>query len=311
MDSLINPARVDFVTLQLFCEVVRTGSISQGARARNLALSAASRRLADFEDALGMRLLERSPQGVTLTAAGYVALQHATRLLQDFSLLGSEIREYSRGIRGHVRLWANMSALTEFLPELILSFLREFPAIRLEVEEQLSGETARAVTEGLADVGIIAEGTPTRGLTASVLTTDELVVVCAKTHSLARRRSMAFEECLGHDIVGLNRGSSLLNLINRAAEDAGHPLRVRIQVRSFDAMFRMVGVNLGIGVVPLATVQAHLDALGMKAIRLTDAWAKRKLLLVTKAGVESTPAVQTFLKHLNEVTVTDFRTQGR
>lgn len=298
MEKPINPARLDFVTLQLFCAVVEAGSISRGAQARNIALSAASRRLTELEATLGMRLLERTPHGVSLTEAGNVALQHATRLLQDFSLFGSEIREYSHGIRGHVRLWANMSALTEFLPELILSFLQEFPAIRVEVEEQLSGETARAVAEGMADVGIIAEGTPTWGLETSVLIADELVVVCTKNHPLAMRHSLHFVDCLDHDIVGLNRGSSLLNLITRAADDAGRPLRVRIQVRSFDAMCRMISVNLGLGVLPLAAVQSRLDALGMKAIRLTDSWARRKLLVVTKAGVTPPPAVVCFLQKL-------------
>ncbi len=298
MDLPINPARVDFVTLRLFCAVAQAGSISQGARTCNLAVSAASRRLSDFEATLGARLLERTPQGATLTAAGNVAMQHASRLFQGFTFFGSEIREFSHGIRGHVRLWANMSALTEFLPELILSFLERYPQIRVELEEQLSSDTARAVADGLADIGIIAEGTPTWGISVVPFTTDELVVVCARRHPLATRRSIAFGECLQYDIVGLNRGSSLLNLISRAADDAGTPLRVRIQVRSFDAMCRMISVNLGVGVLPLASCKSRLAALGLKAVRLTDAWAVRQLLVATRAGAEPTPAAHSFLQHL-------------
>lgn len=265
-------------------------------------MSAASRRLSDFEATLGTRLLERTPQGATLTAAGTVAVEHASRLFQGFTFFGSEIREFSHGIRGHVRLWANMSALTEFLPELILSFLERYPEIRVELEEQLSIDTARAVAEGLADVGIIAEGTPTWGVAVTPFTTDELVLICARQHPLARRRSIAFSDCLPHDIVGLNRGSSLLNLISRAAEEAGSPLRLRVQVRSFDAMCRMVSVNLGVGVLPLATCQSRLAALGLKAIRLTDRWAVRQLLVATKAGADPTPAARSFLRHLAAAT---------
>ena len=76
MASSINPARVDFVTLRLFCAVAQSGSITKGAEACHLALSAASRRLSEFEVATGSNLLERSAQGISLTPAGHVALQH-------------------------------------------------------------------------------------------------------------------------------------------------------------------------------------------------------------------------------------------
>src|SRR5258706_6219214 len=127
MDQPINPARVDFVTLRLFCAVARSGSMTKGAQACHLALSAASRRLSDLEEASGTRLLERSAQGVTLTPAGHVALQHALRLFQGFEQFSRELKDYSRGIRGHVRLWANMSALTEFLPEALATLLGGHP----------------------------------------------------------------------------------------------------------------------------------------------------------------------------------------
>jgi DNA-binding transcriptional LysR family regulator len=116
MSLSINPARVDFVTLRLFCAVAQSGSITKGAETCHLALAAASRRLSDFEAATGSRLLERSAQGVALTPAGHAAMQHALRLSQGFELFSSELKDYSRGLRGHVRLWANTSALIEFLP---------------------------------------------------------------------------------------------------------------------------------------------------------------------------------------------------
>ena len=163
--DLINPARVDFVTLRLFCAVAQSGSITQGARHCHLALSAASRRLSDFEAAAGAQLLERSARGVVLTAAGRLALQHAARLFQGFELFSNELSEHASGARGHVRLWANMSALVQFLPATLADFMARSPGTRVEVEEQLSGDIARAVQDGLADLGICAAGVPGRGLT--------------------------------------------------------------------------------------------------------------------------------------------------
>ena len=298
MDRPINPARVDFVTLRLFCAVAQSGSITKGAQACHLALSAASRRLADLEEASGTQLLERSPHGVSLSPAGHVALQHALRLFQGFEQFSRELKDYSRGVRGHVRLWANMSALTEFLPEALATFLASHPDIRLEIEEQLSGDIVRALVDGVADIGVFAENTPVDGLDAIPFQTDQLVVLCSKKHPLARLRRVDFNECLQHDFVGLNRGSSLLELTARAAETAGITMNLRVQVRSFGAMCQMIAANLGIGVAPVAACRAQIADLKLRVIKLNDQWSSRRLLLGSRSSAELGPAATSLLRHL-------------
>jgi DNA-binding transcriptional LysR family regulator len=294
---MLNPARIDFVTLKLFKTVAQLGSITKGASACNLALSAASRRLSDFESAIGVTLLERTAQGVSLTASGHAALQHAVRLYQGYEHFGMEMSDYSRGIRGHVRLWANMSALTEFLPGALSQFSHQHPDIKLEIEEQLSGDVVRALIDGKADIGIFAENTPADGLSASFFKMDELVVLCSKKHQLSRFKSISFDKCLGHDFVGLNQGSSLLELTSRVAESHGQQLKMRIQVRSFDAMCQMIAVNMGIGVVPLGACIGLLKELQLNAIALTDTWSKRNLMLATAPQLHSS-AAQLLKTHL-------------
>lgn len=296
--DFINPARVDFVTLRLFCAVAQTGSITKGAERCHLALSAASRRISDFEAASKAVLLERTVHGIRLTPAGHVALQHAMRLFQGFELFSNELSEYSSGSRGHVRLWANMSALVKFLPAALESFLHRYPETRVEVEEQLSGDIVRALVEGMADVGIFVEGAPTHGLNVLPFRTDQLVVLCSKTHPLGSLDKTDFRSCLSYDFVGLNRGSSLLNTISSAAHDIGFPLRLRIQVRSFDAMSEMIASNLGIGVLPLGVCFRKLEPLGLKAIRLVDEWATRRLLIATSAARVLSGSAALLVEHL-------------
>ncbi len=279
----MNPARVDFVTLRLFCAVAQTGSITKGASRCHLALSAASRRLTDFEEAVGSTLLERTAQGVKLTPAGHVAMQHAMRLSQGFELFGGELAEYAQGYRGHVRLWANMSALTEFLPEVLALFMVKHPEIKVEVEEQLSPDIARALVEGLADIGVFADATPSDGLTVRPFQTDELVLICSREHELAKRDSVQFREALAHPFVGLSLRSSLLTLVTDQAQAAGLPLRLRVQVSSFGAMCRMVGAGLGLGVLPRAACAPLLDAYKLKALRLDEPWAERSLVAACNA----------------------------
>ena len=298
MKSPLNPARVDFVTLKLFCAIVQSGSITKGATECNLALSAASRRISEFEETVGMALLDRSVKGVTLTHAGHAVMQHALRLFQGFEQLSNELGEYSKGVKGHVRLWANMSALTEFLPSALASFLKDYPEIQVEVEEQLSGDIVRALMDGIADIGVFAQGPITTGLETHIMGKDQLVIACSKDHPLSKRKSISFEECLEYDFVGLNRGSSLLELTSRSAEKLGKQMSLRIQVRSYDAMCQMIAVNLGIGVLPIQACAAQIKAMGLKAIELKDDWAKRNLLVATKAGLSHAPATSLLSQHL-------------
>ncbi|SER87814.1 DNA-binding transcriptional regulator, LysR family [Giesbergeria anulus] len=225
-------------------------------------------------------------------------MQHAVRLYQGFELFSNEMSEYLDGSRGHVRLWANMSALTEFLPDALGRFMNAHPRIRVEIEEQLSGDIVRALLDGIADVGVFADGTPAHGVTVETFQTDELVVVCSKNHPLAKRKRLSFAECLEHSFVGLNRGSSLLELISRAAEAVGQPLRLRIQVRSFDAMCQMIAANLGIGVLPRATCEPLLRPRGLVALKLTDNWANRQLLLGYVDEQSLSSATRLMIEHL-------------
>ena len=298
MKPQMNPARIDFVTLKLFCAIAQSGSITKGASECHLALSAASRRISELEETVGLMLLDRSAKGVTLTPAGHAVMQHSLRLFQGFEQFSNELNEFAKGSKGHVRLWANMSSLTEFLPSALASFLKEHPEIQVEVEEQLSGDIVKALLDGIADIGVFAEGTPTTGLNTQVIGHDELVIVCSQDHVIHSRKSISFEECLEFDFVGLNRGSSLLELTSRHAERLNKHMRLRIQVRSYDAMCQMIAVNLGIGVLPYQACAPQIKALGLKVIRLEDAWAKRNLLLAIKQDGRQSPASTLLCQHL-------------
>jgi DNA-binding transcriptional LysR family regulator len=191
-----------------------------------------------------------------------------------------------------------MSSLTEFLPSALASFLKQHPEIQVEVEEQLSGDIVKALLDGIADIGVLADGTPTAGLDTSIVGHDDLVIVCSKSHPIKSKKRISFEECLSYDFVGLNRGSSLLELTSRQAEKLGKQMWLRIQVRSYDAMCQMIAVNLGVGVLPLQACAPQIKAMDLQAIPLEDGWAKRNLLLAMKIDGYQSPACTLLRDHL-------------
>jgi DNA-binding transcriptional LysR family regulator len=275
----MNLHRLDLVSLSLFTMVVRTGSISKGAELGHLAIGAASKRISDLEAAVGTPLLERHSRGVTLTTAGQALHKHAQRILSDVDHLAADLSDYAAGIVGVVSLWANTSAITQFLPQEIASFVTANPGIRIELEEQNSTEVVMAVLDGRADFGIFADRTPTLGLQTMHYRNDRLVLVVPKTHVLAQRQSIAFSEAVEFDFVSLSQGTSLAKRLQLETEGLGQRLKLRIQVRSFDAMCQMVAAGLGVAVLPSAAIAPHLRSMGLRKIDLEDDWTRRELLI--------------------------------
>ncbi|SFP93502.1 DNA-binding transcriptional regulator, LysR family [Variovorax sp. PDC80] len=294
----MNLHRLDLVSLSLFNLVVRTGSISKGAELAHLAVGAASKRISDLEAAVGTPLLERHSRGVTLTVAGDALHRHAQRILDDVDQLAADLSDYASGVLGVVRLWVNTSAVTQFLPRGLSGFVAANPGIRIELEERNSSEIVLAVLDGRADAGIFAEGTPSLGLHLVNYRIDRLVMVVPRGHPLARRRSVRLEEATEYDFVSLPAETSLAQRLQAAAEALGRRLRLRIQVRSFDAVCQMVAAGMGVAVLPHAAIQPHLRSMGLREIALDDAWAERRLLIGLRDAGVVPRHVRTLIDHL-------------
>jgi DNA-binding transcriptional LysR family regulator len=275
----LNLHRLDLVSLSLFALIARTGSISRGAALANLAVGAASKRITDLEATLGVEVFERHSRGITLTVAGKALHLHARKILGDVDHLEADLSDYAAGITGVVRLWANTSAITQFLPGEIASFLAKNSGIRIELEEANSEETVMAVLDGRADFGIFADRTAQFGLQSMPYRRDRLVLVVPGDHPLASRRTIRFEDALDFDFVSLPRGTSLARRLEAETQALGKRLKLRIHVRSFDAMCMMVAAGLGVALLPRDAVGPHLRSMKLRKIDVMDDWVDRGLLI--------------------------------
>lgn len=278
----INPARFDLTTLRLFVATVEAGSLTLGAERLALSLPAASKRLAALESHVGSQLLVRNRKGVTPTAPGLSFLRHAIGIAAGVEQLSVAMSDYRRGAAGHLRLWANTSAFTGFLPHLLARYSADWPAVVLDLTDALSEEVVRAVTRGDAELGIIGHNTPLGVLRAEPCDVDELVLVVPAAHALATREVVPIDEVLGHDIVGLARSTSLMRQVAAAADAKALPLKIRVQVRGFEELCRMITAGLGIGILPRASVAAHVESMGLALTRLSGMPTRRELLLVMR-----------------------------
>jgi DNA-binding transcriptional LysR family regulator len=292
--------RFDLVDLRLFLNVVEAGSITAGAERMHLAVAAASTRIRNMEIELGTPLLTRERQGVHPTPAGLTLVHHARLILQQAERMRGELGEYADGLKGHIRLMSNTNALTEFLPQPLSEFLTSRTQVNIDLEERLSDEIVAAVADGKADIGIVAGTEDVTGLEVFPVRVDRFVLITGKSHPLASREEVAFADALDYDFVGLDRTSSLQRFLSDKADRIGRRLKLRVQLRSFDAVCRLVECNVGIGIVPETNAARNSKTMSLQSIALTDDWAFRNLSIVVRKLDDLPIYTQDLVRHLAE-----------
>ena len=291
--------RFDLVTLNLVLAIAETRSITRASEREHLALAAASKRLKDLETRLGVQLFERRARGVEPTEAGRALVRHIRGLHASLHALESEVVEFSRGIKGHLRIAANAAAIAECLPADLAAFSREHPQIRISLEDLTSAEVQAAVAEGRADVGIFAPPLVDARLLAWPYREGELAVVLPRGHALAAREgALDFEALLDFDIVGLHPGASVHQLMMRRALERGRTLNARLQVRGFDAIAQLVDAGLGVAVLPAAVARRFARLFAIEVRPLLDGWARRTYLIAAREQEVLPAVVQRFIDAL-------------
>ncbi|GAA5231623.1 LysR family transcriptional regulator [Verticiella sediminum] len=292
--------QLEFTTLKLFAAVAESGSISAAADKCNLTVAAVSKRIRDLEQSSHNQLFLRHARGMTLTAAGHTLLQHAREIIFSVDRMQVELRQLAQGRVGTVRVAAAGSAVAQFLPEDLKLFADRHPNVGIDLTESTSQHVVDAVLEGRVDIGIFFGPADNPELTTYEYRSDHLCLVVPRGHALARRTHVRFADTLEYEFIVLGRSSSIVHLL--MIESAGR-LRTRIHVQSSDALCRMVGAGLGVGVCPREAARNYRRAGDIKVIELDEPWARRQLLLGVRASASEEglagPA-RLFLAHCRE-----------
>jgi DNA-binding transcriptional LysR family regulator len=287
MKTLATPIHFDFVDLRLFVNVAELSNLTQGARESALSLAAASTRIKHLESALGAPLLYRTQRGVSVTPAGDALLRHARLVLSQVQHLRADLREYSKGVKGHVRVAANTTAVSEFLPGVLAAFLAVRPPVNIDLREMGSPDIVKAVLEGRTDIGIVAGHVGTAGLQTLPFFEDRLLLAVPQHHALthhalARRGRLVFEAAVAHDFIGLGPDSAMQAFIGGIAAAKGWVLNVRIHVGNYDAMCRMIDAGVGIGLLAESAARRHAQTTRIALIPLDDGWAVQPLKICVR-----------------------------
>ncbi|WP_310386385.1 LysR family transcriptional regulator [Roseateles sp.] len=290
--------RLDLTSLNLVLAIEQTRSITAGAKHEHLALAAASKRLSDLESRLGVQLFERRARGVEPTEACRALVRHIRSLHASLHALESEVVEFARGIKGHLRIAANSGSIAECLPADLAAFSQAHPQIRSSLEDLTSAEVQAAVAEGRADVGVFTPPLLDNRVQHWVYRPARLAVLVPAGHALAERGRVSFSDLLDYDLIGLHAGASAQELMREQALARGRTLNARLAVRGFDAIAQLVEAGLGVAVLPEGPAERFSRVFAVRLLQLDESWAAREYCLGVLRQERLPTVVQRFVDAL-------------
>ena len=290
--------RLDFFDLQLFLNIIDTGSLTRGAERSAISLQAASERIKKLEQYYKTHLFTRHATGVRLTIAGQTFAEQALLLVQQAKKLEQAMSPYAEGMTAQMTLWCNSSAQSEYLPILLPQYLVENPHIQIDLQEPESREIIQSIEKGTAKLGLISNFFHHSTLQTLEFSDDPLVLICPPLHELKNQQQLNLVDILHYPFVGLMQYHSLQQSIETQAKLLNCAIQYRLRLPNFAAIAQVVANGVGIAIMPKRAARRLNTLYHFHQIELVGEWANRKLLLAAKNFDELPLSYQHFSQFL-------------
>jgi len=283
--------------LRAFIAIAELGTFTAGALRVHVTQAAISMQIRQLENELGARLFIRAPRRVMLTEAGEQLLQRARHILREHDAAIEEMAELAGAERGRLRIGsASAMVTTDVLPKLLKEVRRKHARAEITVASGTSEALAQQILSGEIDVAFVSLPVEARGINTERLTQDQLVAVASPRHRLAKQKTISAYTLAGEKLILGERGGNTRRLIDLFFAQAGVSLHVSMELSRQAAIRRMVEEDMGVGIVPLQTVQDEVERGRLIRWWIEGAQINWEMGLARLAGGYESPIAQTFVK---------------
>lgn len=281
----------DLADLRAFVALAELESFRAAAEALHLSQPALSRRIGKLEDALGVRLFDRTTRSVNLTAVGRDFSRKARELLDELenTLLG--IRDVAAKRTGEVTVACVPSAVFYFLPGVMKQYHERYPKIRVRVVDEDANAVLSTVIRGEADFGLNFIGTQEPEIEFEPVLKEPFVAACRRDHPIARKRRTTWAELNEHQYMTVAKSSGNRLLIDLALTDIPARPRWFYEVRHVSTLVALVEAGLGVAAVPRLAMPLT-DHPTLVSVPLVDPAITRTVGLIRRRGRSLSPAAQ-------------------
>ena len=287
---------MELIQLRYFVAVADATSFSQAAKRLHVSQPALSYHISRLEKELGCRLFDRTSRRVALSLDGRVFLPMARGVLSKADEALRVMQERLGMTTGEVTMGSISSVAAHFVPAILASFRKNYPGIRVHLEEDATATLELQVIDGSIDFAIISTPSNPTSLEITHLLEEELLVAVPERHRLALRLAVRVPELADEDFIMLGENFTLAGQVVELCRRAGFEPRVAYRVGSLESMLSFTGNSLGISIVPRLALRGPHQA-GISIVPFEEP-ITRSLNLVQAKDRYATVATRALVVHV-------------
>lgn len=291
----------DLRQLEAFVSVVDNSGFGAASRVLHLSQAAVSERIANLENAIELRLLDRHSRKIKPTAIGRRFYTLARELLEHREAIYLELAELTGVVRGTLNIGASTIPGEYILPQLLPGFLNQHPLVDLNVQVSDSSVVMEQVRKGDVDFGLVGALPADKQLKCEALWSDRMLLVMPAGHHLASRSKVRPEEIAEETFIMREQGSGSRRLMEEVlARHDIELLPVTITLGSTTAVKEAVIGGLGITLLSERAVRKEIDAGTLAATNIKGLRFERNFLMITDRKRTQSPLCRRFTEYLRE-----------
>ena len=294
---MLSPSR-----LRILREVAYRGSFSAAAQALSYTQSAVSQQIAALEAQTGMKLLERHPRGVSLTAAGQTLVRHAEGILAGLDAAEAALSAVA-GLRGgRLRMASFPTAGATLMPLAIATFRAAYPEVELTLAEGEPEEIVPRLRAGELDLALLfdfaGEVSSQDGMTQVGLLEDPMYLALPRDHPLAGKRSLRLEDLGREAWIQTSSASPCARHVVRSCHAAGFEPSVSFESDDYQTVQGLVAAGVGVALIPELALSVVREDTVIRS--LAPRPPVRRVIAAVPAGARLVPAAPAMLGVLEE-----------
>ncbi|MCH6468601.1 LysR family transcriptional regulator [Sinomonas terrae] len=283
---------MDIKQLNALLAVAETGSVTRAAQVLHLVQPAVTRQIRALESELGVSLFERSRNGMIVTEAGELLVEHARRAVAELERGRAAVRADPGVVRGIVNVGL-LDSVTDLVAEpLVAAMAHTHPDIELHVFTAFAGHLRRWLYDGELDVALLFGVSDPSAITVYPVAREKLWAVAPREAGLKPEEPIRFSEVAAHPLVLPTRGNALRTLVDEAAARAATEPQIGVQTNSARVLKQLVAAGHGWTVLPAVCLMDELTSHSLSIAPLHDPAAARDLVLATPRTARPTPAAE-------------------
>ena len=283
-------------TLKVFCDLVESRSFSRAAVRNSITQSAVSQQVKNLETRFKTPLLRRDGKALSPTPAGRMFYERSRTILESFEQMQLEIQSIGQDMVGSVRVATIYSVGLYEISVVVKSFLKQYPKVNLHVEYSKSARVYEDCLRGVIDLGIVTYPEMRRGLRIIPLPADQLILICAPDHPLAKRRQIDIGQLNGEKYVAFEKGLASQRALDQIFRECDIEVHTVMEFDNIETIKRSVEIGAGVSIVPLLSVQKEVQNGLLAQVGFTNKNFYRPLGIIVRTKAPISPAARKFIE---------------